>query len=249
MKKILKACTNKGALSVFFILFGLTASAQINSGRIVFERKTNLKKRYGDNPRMKNFITEENKYRIENFELLFNDTASVFKPIASEEPEAAGMMKYFTQQNTVHLNMNTRKKFIAMDLWGNPAYIKDSMDDRHWKITESRRNISGYNCRKAIWQMNDSTRIYAWYAIDIVPSIGPEGFEGLPGAILGLATEDGSVVYFAKEVKLMDPPATVFGYDEKGKDVYTEEALKKMLMERMGQWVKPRDLEAMFSWL
>lgn len=249
MKKILKACTNKATLSVLFILFSLAATAQINSGRIVFERKTNLKKRLGDNPRMKNFITEENKYRIENFELLFNDTSSVFKPIPSEEPESMGMMKYFTQQNTVYLNLNNRKKFIAMDLWGNPAYIKDSMDDRQWKITESRRNISGYNCRKAIWQMNDSTRIYAWYAVDIVPSIGPEGFEGLPGAILGLATEDGSVVYFAKEVKLMDPPSAVLSYDEKGKDVYTEEELKKMLMERMGQWVKPKDLEAMFSWL
>jgi GLPGLI family protein len=29
-------------------------------------------------------------------------------------------------------------------------------------------------------------------------SIGPEGISGLPGAILGLAREDGSIVYFAK---------------------------------------------------
>ncbi|MCX6292662.1 MAG: hypothetical protein NT126_13025 [Bacteroidetes bacterium] len=30
---------------------------------------------------------------------------------------------------------------------------------------------------------------------------GPESFVGLPGAILGLATEDGSVIYFAKNVE------------------------------------------------
>jgi GLPGLI family protein len=245
---ILEACIKRFLLVAAVLLAGSTY-AQINTGRIVYERKTNLKKRMGDNPRMKNFITEENKYRIEYFELFFNDSTSVFKPIPSDEPGEQGMMKYFTQQNTVYLNINSRQKFIAMDLWGNPAYIKDSIDSRKWKITDSKRVIGGYSCRRAIWQMNDSTRIYAWYSVDIVPSIGPEGFDGLPGAILGLATEDGSVVYFAKEVKEMDPPTGILKYDEKGKDVYTEAELKAMLMERMGQWVKPKDLEAMFSWL
>jgi GLPGLI family protein len=229
-------------------LITLSSMAQINSGRIVFERKTNLKKTMGDNPRMKNFITEENKYRIENFELYFNDSSCVFMPLPDEEP-AQGMMKYFTTHNTVYQNINKREKFIVMDLWGNPAYIKDTMDNRNWKITENTRMISGYNCRKAIWEMNDSTRIYAWFSVDIVPSVGPEGLQGLPGAILGLATEDGSIIYFAKEVKAMDPPAGILKYDEKGKDVYTEEALKAILAERMKQWVKPRDLDAMFSWL
>lgn len=244
----LKGCIKQVLFAGVLLLVG-TASAQINTGRIVFERKTNLKKRLGNDPRMGKFITEENKYRIENFELFFNDSMSVFKPIESDEAEAQGMLKYFTQQNTVYLNINNRQKFIAMDLWGNPAYIKDSIDDRKWKITESKRVISGYECRKAIWQMNDSTRIYAWFSVDIVPAIGPEGLEGLPGAILGLATEDGSVVYFAKEVKAMDPPVGVLTYSEKGKEVYTEEELKAKLIEQMGQWVKPKDLEAMFSWL
>jgi GLPGLI family protein len=54
-----------------------------------------------------------------------------------------------------------------------------------------------YECIKAIWQKNDSTRIYAWFSPMISASIGPEGISGLPGAILGLAREDGSVVYFA----------------------------------------------------
>ena len=58
-------------------LLQFTARAQfIQSGRIVFERKTNLKKRFGNEPRMKNFITEENKYRTEQFELFFNDSCT-----------------------------------------------------------------------------------------------------------------------------------------------------------------------------
>ena len=243
---------NKNLKKILFtgiiVFLSLNSTAQITSGKIVFERKTNLKKRLGDNPRMKNFITEENKYRIENFEMYFNDSTCVFLPLPDEGP-SEGMMKYFTTHNTVYQNIIKREKFIVMDLWGNPAYIKDTMDYRKWKVTESKRMICGYNCRKAIWAMNDSTRIYAWFSVDIVPSIGPEGFEGLPGAILGLATEDGSVIYFAKEVKAMDPPAGILKYEDKGKDVYTEEALKAILKERMSQWMKPKDLDAMFSWL
>ena len=64
-----------------------------------------------------------------------------------------------------------------------------------------------------------------------------------------MATEDGGVIYFAKEVKQMDLPADVLQYDAKGKDIYNEEQLIEMLKERMGQWVKPKDLEAMFAWL
>ena len=247
---ILKAGINKIMLVVSLLMTtNLVFSQFITSGKIIYERKTNLKKRFGDNPRMKNFVTEENKYRIENFELFFNDTTSVFRPIEEEEAVDGGWMKFLTTRNTVYQNSNSREKFIMMDLWGSPAYVKDTMDQRSWKITDSKREISGYNCRKAIWQMNDTTRIYAWFAVDIVPSMGPEGFEGLPGAILGLATEDGGVVYFAKEVQAVELPAGILTYDDKGKDVYSEEELKAMLMERMGQWVKPKDLESMFSWL
>jgi GLPGLI family protein len=246
---ISEACIKKVLGTALFLFLTAGSFTQISSGRIVFERKTNLKKRLGDNPRMKNFITEENKYRIENFELIFNDSMCVFRPLEDDEPDATGFMKYLTTRNTVYQNLAQREKTIFMDLWGTEAIIKDSLDARRWKITESKRNISGYNCRKAIWEINDSTRVYAWYALDIVPSFGPEGFEGLPGAILGMATEDGSVVYFAKEVKASAAQTAMLQPNTKGKEVFTEEQLKGQLMQRMGQWVKPRDIELMFLWL
>lgn len=247
---ILKVGINKFLLTGILFLFTLGSFAQMTSGRIVFERKTNLKKRFSDNPRMKNFITEENKYRTENFELLFNDSMSVFRYIEDDEPDATGFMKYMTTRNTVYQNSASNQKTVIMDLWGSEAILKDAMHNRQWKITDNKRMIGGYNCRKAIWEISDSTRLYAWYAIEVVPSIGPEGFAGLPGAILGMATEDGSVIYFAKEVKAMI--VSVSKLQEapiKGKDVYTEEQLKELLKGRMGQWLKPGDLEAMFQWL
>jgi hypothetical protein len=47
----------------------------------------------------------------------------------------------------------------------------------------------------------------------------------------------------------MEPSMNALIYDAKGKEIYNEEQLKGMLMQRMGQWVKPKDLEAMFAWL
>ena len=66
------------------ILLGVTigVNAQITSGRVVYERRTNLQKLYGNMEQMKRFINEDNKIKKEQFELLFNDTASAFLPIA-----------------------------------------------------------------------------------------------------------------------------------------------------------------------
>ena len=109
--------------------------------------------------------------------------------------------------------------------------------------------ISGYSCRKAIWQQNDSTRIYAWYTDDIVPNVGPESFSGLPGAILGIATEDGGVIYFAKSIELSKPDVLMM-QPKKGKNkIYTSAELKTKLEKDFGKnpWGKAmiRDL---FSW-
>lgn len=246
---ISKVGIKTGFTFLLFLVIFSSSYAQITSGRIVFERRTNLQKRIGDNPRMKNFINEQNKIRIEKFELFFNDSMCVFRPMEDEDAAAQGWMRYMTTRNTVYQNISSREKCIILDLWGTEAILKDSMDKRQWKVTDSKRNIAGYQCRKAIWQPNDTTRLYAWFTTDIVPSVGPEGFEGLPGTILGMATEDGSVVYFAKEVKAMTPPAGVLNYNIKSKEVYTEEKLKEMLMGRMKQWLKPEDLDAMFLWL
>ena len=98
-----------------------------------------------------------------------------------------------------------KSQLTILGLFGQSVYVKDSLPSRQWKITDNKRVISGYDCRKAIYQKNDTTRIYAWYTSALIPSVGPEGFCGLPGTILGLATEDGGIIYFAKTVELISP--------------------------------------------
>ena len=227
------------------ITFGYSQAQIITSGRIVFERKTNLDKKFSD-AGMKQWLGDK-KSKTDMFELIFNDTISIFKPIESDEVDR---MSWATSKSTVLQNTLRNENLYIMDVAGQQIFVLDSMHARKWQITDSKRTIDKYNCRKAIYQKNDSTRLYAWFAVDIVPSIGPEGFFGLPGAILGLATEDGGIIYFAKSVEFKDPNTNDFVINTKKKDIYTPESLKTKMEKEMGnsEWGK-RMYDEMFRWL
>ena len=197
--------TIKKLLMAFILtIFCISVSAQITSAKITFERKTNLYKKLKGN--VENWLKEEDKVKIDYFELFINDTCSLFKP---QESDLKENMSWATSKNTVLQNFKLNTRYVIKPMWGEELHLTDSMFKRKWKITESSRKIAGYACRKAVWQANDSTRIYAWFSYDIVPATGPESFNGLPGTILGLATEDGGVVYFAKKIEVLTPtPAT-----------------------------------------
>ena len=176
----------------------ICATAQITGGKIVYERKTNLYKKYKDDD-VKDWLKEEDKNKVDVFELYFNDSLSLYKP---EESDLKERMSWATSKNIVYQNFLAKTRVTIKDVWGEKLYVSDTLYKRQWKITNKHRSICGYNCRKAIWKANDSTTIYAWYADEIMISTGPESFCGLPGAVLGLATEDGGEVYFAKSVEI-----------------------------------------------
>jgi len=212
-------------------LFVINTNAQITYGKIVYERKTNLyKKLKGDN--VKEWLKEEDKNKVDLFELYFTDSSSVFKP---QESDLKDRMSWATSKNTTYQQYTTNKRLSIKNVWGEQLYVEDTLYQRTWKITESKRVICGYNCRKAFWQANDSTRIYAWYCEEIVPSVGPESFYGLPGAILGLASEDGGVIYFAKSVEVAKPNMEIV-IPKKGKNkIYTTAELKAKLEKDFGK--------------
>jgi GLPGLI family protein len=213
------------------MLFLASASAQVSSGKIVYERKTNLYKKFKGED-VKEWLREEDKNKVDVFELYFNDSLSLFKP---QESELRERMSWATDKNIVYQNLLANTRFTIKDVWGEKLYVEDTLWRRTWKITDSKRNIAGYNCRKAIWQANDSTRIYAWYAEELMTSTGPESFSGLPGTILGLATEDGGVIYFAKTVEITKQSVETLT-PVKGKNkIYKTEEIKAKLMKDFGK--------------
>jgi GLPGLI family protein len=205
---------------------------QITSGKITYERKTNLYKKFKDWDGVKDWIKEGDKSKVDVFELYFNDSLSLFKP---QESDLKENFSWATDKNTVYQNLKSNKRFTTKRIWGEEVKLTDTLYKRVWKITDSKRTICGYSSRKAIWQVNDSVRMYAWYCDEISSGFGPESFYGLPGVILGLATEDGSVIYFAKnvdatkqEIGVLLPP------NPKGK-VYTASELKLKLEKEYGR--------------
>jgi len=236
IKKIILACT-------FCVIF-IASNAQITTAKITFERKTNLYKKFKGN--VENWLKEEDKIKIDYFELYVNDTCSLFKP---QESDLKENMSWATSKNSVLQNFNLNTRYVIKTMWGEELHLTDSMFKRKWQITESSRKIAGYPCRKAIWQANDSTRIYAWFSYDIIPSTGPESFNGLPGTILGLATEDGGVVYFAKKVEIITPTPATFILPKK-KKVYTIPELKAQMEKQYGKekWFKNMILEQFGIW-
>jgi GLPGLI family protein len=187
--------------SLLFLAFSFISTAQITAGKITFERKTNLLKRFTD-PNMIRWLGEKNKTKIDVFDLYFNDSISIFIP---QDAASNDELSWATNRNTVYQNINQQSRLSIFNVWGENMYVQDSTVHRNWKITENKRKIGKYECRKAIWEVNDTTRIYAWFSDEIIPSVGPETFTGLPGAILGLANEDGGVIYFAKSVEIQNP--------------------------------------------
>ncbi len=234
-------------INTFFVfLIGYNLSAQVTNAKIIFERKTNLFKKY-KGERTKDWIKEENKIKIDVFELIISDSLSVFKP---QESDIREQMDWLTQKNTTYHNLNSKTRFLIKNMWGEELYLKDSIIKRTWKITDGTRKIAGYNCRKAIWQANDTTKIYAWFSYDLTPSVGPESYTGLPGTILGLATEDGGVIYFAKKIELQPLIAASDLQTPKKKKVKTISEVKLDMESRFGKekWFKPMWDEQFLLW-
>lgn len=227
---------NKIIILLFSLLFCFNAHAQFSSGKIVYERKTNLYKKFKDDD-VSNWIKERDKIKVDMLELYFNDSLALFKP---QESELREYYSWATEKNTVYQNYNTGSRLTQKSIWGEKVYLTDSLYKRTWKITDSKRNIAGYDCRKAVWNVNDSVRIYAWYTDAISVSTGPESFIGLPGAILGLATEDGGVIYFAKSVDAYQVPVSELLPPKIKDKIYAPAELRTQLEKNYGkeEWGK-----------
>lgn len=223
------------------------AWGQILDGKITYQRKTNLYKKYQDTWKdVKDDIKEADRNKMDIFELYYNDTCSLFQP---EESNIREKMSWATSKNTVLSYLKIKKLLSVKTAWSENLYIYDDTPSYAWRITESMRNIAGYDCIKAYTYVQDTIKIFAWYTPDIVPSIGPESIQGLPGAILGLATEDGGVVYMATKVETSTPQFQDKIPQPKKKDLYTNKELRSYLEKQFSsnKWGKQM-IKNIFFW-
>lgn len=230
----------------FFLLTVSVGFGQfVKSGKITFERKTNLLKIEGLPDFLKD-IAKEKKYNVDEFVLTFNESGSVFAPKPSTTSSPADML---SPKNTVYCNHETKDRMTLIDMMGNRIFIQDTVNKISWIMTDNTRKLAGYECKMAIYRKNDSTRIYAWYTEELLPSVGPETFSGLPGTILGLATEDGGIVYFAKSVEIVAVQEKDLKYEIGKTKVFTKAGFAEEIYKQMGKSPMAKGLvESFFIW-
>ena len=232
------------SIILVLFLFGGAQAQFIKAGKITYERKTNLHKKFPDEE-MRRWMGNE-KYRVDNFELYFNDTLSLFMV---QQGPSDGRGDWATVKNSHVTFHKQRVRHSLLNIMGEEVVVVDSLKIRQFKRLGKKRDIAGFKCQMVRFDQDDSTRLYAWYADAILPSVGPETYLGLPGAILGLATENGGVVYFATKVEALQPDFKSVMPKYKTNKGMTEEQTRAMLIEKMkgSPWVK-RILQELFMW-
>jgi GLPGLI family protein len=220
-QKAFKYLFMKSVILVLFFLPGIQVSAQtifINSGRIEFERKTNQHFDLNDdNEWMIEMKKRIPKFVTDVFELVFNENVSVYK-LARENPD--NKYTWGSKPSTADLviqNIGTRQLTIQREVFEQTYLLQDSLRNLQWRITEEKREIAGFDCRKAVTRICDSVYVVAFYTDQIPVSSGPESFGNLPGMILGLAVPRLSITWFATRVELSTPPAQSLQPTLKGK--------------------------------
>ncbi len=99
MKTLISIIRSSFVLGCLLFCFGINISkAQITAGKITYERKTNLYKKFKDDD-IREWLKEEDKNKVDVFELYFNDSISVFKP---EESDLKEKMTWATSKNVVY---------------------------------------------------------------------------------------------------------------------------------------------------
>jgi hypothetical protein len=136
----------------------------------------------------------------------------------------------FERKTNQHLDLNDDSEWIVEMKKRIPKFVtdvfelvfigdilQDSLRHFEWRITDEKREIAGFDCRKAVTRICDSVYVVAFYTDQIPVSSGPESFGNLPGMILGLAVPRLSITWFATRVELITPTAQLLQPALKGK--------------------------------
>lgn len=129
--------------------------AQMKEGKISYERKINMHRSIPD-PQMKAMIPE---FRTDKFELLFNESASLFRSVVDEEaPDpfanagggGGGMRMNFRMPATATFtDIAKQTQYETRSFFEKEFLIVDSLKQFKWKLSEETKTIAKQLCKKA----------------------------------------------------------------------------------------------------
>jgi GLPGLI family protein len=222
------------ALLAMTMSFGLHAQ-YMDSCTITFEKTMYIQNMMKDNEWMKKYasnIPAENK---EIFYLVLRPHASEYFPENTNDIRVPGLWGYALNKNQISTNLKDSIYAENKDIYDKKVRVLDTIRNLSWTITNTYRNIAGYNCRQATTVIFDSVKVFAFYCPQIKPSAGPDAFNGLPGCILGVALPALHLNWFATKVSANLKVLPKNYMLEKKREQYTNASLVELLSSKSSQ--------------
>lgn len=242
--------TTTVTICILFLGFNLHAQQVkfMQQGEIIFEKKVNMF------ALLKTAINKENEAYMQKYYdqykasqpqfviakslLSFSKDQSLFKALEDGDTPPQNSFSDFAgvaQINVVHHNFISNVSAIQKKVFEETFLLKDSTRKIKWKLTDEKREIAGYQCRRANAIVMDSIYTVAFYTDEIAVPGGPESFTGLPGMILGIALPHDHISWFATKVTDKIVEDKNLQVPIKGKLV-DNASLKEVLQKAFKQW-------------
>ena len=236
---------------VGFLIFSVSlAQAQQKTGKVVYERVSQMQARFNING-VENVVPQTRK---DNFELTFGNNQSLWKAVEQDNDDYATTsdgsgaqihMIVAGSNDVLYCNFETHKRTEKREFLDKTFIVDDSISSLKWKMTGETKTILNHNCMKAIAtristqtrmtmdngkmerkEVQDTANIVAWFASDIPVSAGPAEYQGqLPGLILEMDVNNGRQTYIATGISEKADLAII--KEPTGKKHYTPDEFKK----------------------
>ena len=225
-------------IALLFTVSFQTLKAQqfINKATVEFEVKKSILKDMGNN--MWDEMMKENlpPFKISYFHFTFSDNKSIYKlDHLDEKIKLPDYLKRDEEENEWYLNHDSKLFEMKKTVIGSPFFVKDSLQDIQWKLTNEHMVIAGFNCRKAIGKIFDSVYVFAFYTDELMISGGPCGINGLPGMILGMTIPRLYTSWVATKVIITDVNVASIK-PAAAKKTFPIKEFKTLLTDRTKEW-------------
>lgn len=183
--------------TLIFVCTGVSQTPHIlTTGSITFERKINL---YANKSLSSDYKKQNNQFRATYYQLSFTPTNTAFVPSSdNQQLDRIGIQP--AENNIVYTDQKGKTYQSTKKIFDEQYVVEDTLPKISWKITNEKRTIAGFECRRANALIFDSVYVVAFYTDDIPISTGPELFSGLPGMILGVSLPHLHINIFAIKI-------------------------------------------------
>ncbi len=216
------------------------ANAQTHNAKVIYEERIALKLELeGEAAQFAAMLPKEQKATKA---LHFTDEGSIF--LTEKKPEATEMSHTSDDGGEIKIKMNRPEEITYCDIKNNRKIeqkefmsrkfiIESEIDPLTWKLTGNQKMLLGFPCQEAVRE-DSAKKTVAWFTPAIPVSVGPSGFEGLPGLVLAVDVNGGEYTLNALSVEKGQADTKLVVKPTDGKKM-NKAAYKKMVDEKTAE--------------